>query len=201
MKGQKKTKTTQAVQQEQPKAAVQPKQQKQAQQPSLDAVRCYVLNPRINSELLAGNELTSEQQAIVAGMDAAMQVLPDTELNCVTINDTLQAYMQQAGVSEVRELEGKELVNSCFMSASKLSLHDKLAKRYALGLEKPVCIVVHTQGKAKGVDVNELLKEQSVYPHQQEVVLARNQSFLVKKVRFGSGWLNETYPILHLYAI
>ena len=186
------------------KQPAQPKAQKpkQAAQPTnTDAVLSYVQNPSINSVLIEGSSLTEEQQATVNAMDAAMQVLPDCELNRVTINDTLQAYMQQAGVGDVRELEGKEICNSCYMSVSKVSLHDKLEKRYALGLDKPVCIVVHTEGKAKGVDVNEVLKEQSIYPHQQEVVLARNQRFLVKKVRFGGGWLNETYPILHLHAV
>jgi hypothetical protein len=169
-----------------------------------EAIIMYQNDTTINENIVNGT-LTDKQKDCVEKLDKAMCPLSDMELNRLVSKTVIAKYMEQAGVTTIDGLVGKTIENVPFMSMSKRTLHDILEKRYSLGLDKPNCIVVHTgiTGKVKGLDVEIELREEGIentFKHQQEIILARGQKFLIKKIVMGDGW-GEAYPILHLYAV
>ena len=188
----------------QEKKTVEKKEEK-AKENLADALIMYQNDTTINLHL-TNNGLTDEQKKCVATLDEAMCPLADLELSRLVLKEVLTGYMQQAGVNTLKELEGKTIENVPYMSVTRKPLKDILQARYDLGLDKPCCIMVHTGkiGKVKGLDVVIEMREAGFgggrMERQQEIILARGQKFLVKKVAFGDEW-GEAYPILHLYAV
>lgn len=168
-----------------------------------EAILTYQHEPYLNKNI-ADNTLTEEQKVCVDMLDKAMKVLPDMELNRITIPAVLDEFLKQAEVDNIPDLVGKTVKNVPYMSTTKNSLYDIVKRRYDLGLTKPVCFVIHTKGKAKGIDVEEALNAEGYgggqMAKQREVILARDTEFRVGKcvngVEFG-----EVYSIIHLYAM
>lgn len=170
------------------------------EQATVDALKTYQHKPMVNEVAAKGeSSWTEDERKYFDCLDSAMYVLPDMELTRITIPENIEDYLVQAGVSRVEDLIGRFIVHRPYMSTSKAPLKDRLERRYSVGLEKPVCIVVHTEGKAIGIDINEKIG-QNDFAFQQEVILKRAQKFYVEKVVMGNGW-GEEYPIIHLYAV
>lgn len=163
-----------------------------------EAITMYQNDTSINENIVNGT-LTEEQRKCVETLDAAMTVLHEGELNRLSTMSLIRKYMEQANVGSILELEGKVIENIPYMSTTKNDLYPMVKRRYDLGLDKPVCIVVHAEGKVKGIDVNEAIKD-NPFAYQNEVILARGQQFIVRKVVMEAGF-GETYPIIHLYAV
>jgi len=167
------------------------------------AILTYQHEPHLNKNI-AENTLTEEQSVCVGMLDKAMKVLPDMELNRITIPAVLDEFLKQAKVSNITDLVGKTVKNVPYMSTTKNILYDIVKRRYGLGLTKPVCFVIHTEGKAKGIDVEEALNAEGYgggqMARQREVILARGTEFRVGKYVIGDEF-GEVYPIIHLYAM
>ena len=164
-----------------------------------DAVRAYQNDPVINFRLME-DTLTDGQRQVVAALDEAMTLLPDMELRRVTVLNNLDNYLKQAQVKEVAQLRGKTVTNTPYMSTTTNDLRPILERRYKNGLSKTAVIIVHTEGKCKGVDVNAALGTQNGFREQNEIILARGQRFLIKRVEVIEDY-NEPCPVLHLYAV
>lgn len=167
-----------------------------------DSLLYYVHHPEINGK--ATEAYTDEEKVCVEALDKAMVTLPDMELNRVTIPHVLGVFLTQAGVDNITDLVGKVVESVPYMSTTKKPLYEIVRHRYNLGLTNAVCFIVHTEGRAKGVDVVEALKAEGYgggrAAKQQEVILARGTKFRVGKYVIGDEW-GEVYPIIHLYAI
>lgn len=164
-----------------------------------EAVRAYQNDPIINSRIVE-NTLTDGQKLVVEALDKGMRGVSEKVLNRVTIPFNIESFLKEAGVDEVAKLKGKAITTENYMSTTKNDLHETLERRYHNGLSKPVAIIIHTEGKCKGIDVNETLGEKNGFKEQNEVILARNQRFLVENVEMRSEW-GEAYPVLHLHVI
>ena len=169
-----------------------------------EAILMYQQDTTINENLSNGT-LTDKQKECVEKLDKAMCPLADMELNRLVTKSVVKAYMEQTGAKTIDELSCKVVENVPFMSVTKNPLRDILEKRYHLGLDKPICIVIHTglEGKVKGLDVMAELRDEgyeNIFAQQKEIILARGQKFRVGKVAYGDEW-GEAYPILHFYAV
>ncbi len=167
-----------------------------------EAIRAYRTDTTINANIADGC-ITEVQLRHIAQLDLAMVTLPDMTLSRITIGSVLRKIMEREGVSNVEELVGKNIEVVPYMSTTKRELNELLQQRYDCGLGKPVCMVIHTEGKAKGIDVVHFMESATIddgFSRQQEVILARGQKFLVKKIVMGDGW-GEAYPIIHFYAV
>ena len=163
-----------------------------------EAIKMYQHDTTIN-ENIVNNCLTEEQRKCVETLDGAMSPLDGLELNRLLTMSVIREYMKQVNVGSVQELAGKTIESIPYMSTTKNELHGMVKRRYDIGLDKPVCIVVSTEGKVKGIDVN-ALADGNDFAHQNEVILARGQKFIVKKIVMERGY-GEAYPIIHLAAV
>ena len=176
-----------------PKKAIVP--EKNNKEELLKAISFYQQDINIDSNI--SNEcLTDEQKKCVETLDKAMCPLSEMILTQVTIASAIDVYKKQADVKNITDLVGKTLINVPFMSTTKRPFEEVIKRRYDMGIGQPVCILIHTNEKLKGLDVEIETEKKDA---KQEIILARNQQFLVKRVEIANG-CGETYPILHFYA-
>ena len=182
-----------------------PEAEPKAQTDIVPSILFYQRTPQINADIV-NRTLTDEEKEHLAVLDKAMCPLADMELNRLVTKAVIGGYMEQTDVTSLKELEGKVIENVPYMSVTRTPLHDVLERRYHLGLCEPICIVIHTGnvGKVKGLDVVTEMREAGYgggrMEKQEEIILARGQKFLVKKIVMGDGW-GEAYPIIHFYAV
>ena len=176
------------------------KKMKEAQEKQaalVEAIKMYQQDIDINANIV-NDCLTNEQKKCVKALDDAMCPLSDMVLTRVTIKAILDEYKKQLNVENIAELNGKTITNVPFMSTTKKDYKEVIKRRYDMGVGQPVCILIHTNKDVKGIDVDAEIGTSDF--NKQEIILARNQQFLIKKIEIGEG-CGETYPIIELYPI
>lgn len=149
-----------------------------------DAVFFYQHNPELNLRLVEGS-LSREDRNVVSALDGLIGELPRKVLCRTILRSTLDAYMEQAGVDDVMALKGRIVTNIPYMSTSRNSLAHMLAVRKSVVCEPPVCMVIDTRGKAKGIVVNDYLESRGIrndFTWQNEYILERNLRLLIDEV-------------------